>query len=63
MCTQLLGTQQWAQMEFSSVELGDARRGRRLVQVAAALGSCPSGTLPQALPEWADLKAAYRLFS
>lgn len=63
MCTQLLSSQQWAQMEFSSVQLGDARRDRRLIQVAAALGACPSGTLPQALPEWADLKAAYRLFS
>ena len=63
MCTQLQSSQQWAQMEFSSVELGDARRGQRLVQVAAALGACPSGTLPQALPQWADLKAAYRLFN
>lgn len=63
MCTQLLGTAQWAQMEFSSVQLGDVRRSRRLVEVATALGSCPSGTLPQALPQWADLKAAYRLFS
>jgi Transposase DNA-binding/Transposase DDE domain len=63
MCTQLLGTAQWAQMEFGSVQLGDARRSRRLVAVATALGSCPSGTLPQALPQWADLKAAYRLFS
>jgi len=63
MCTQLLSSQQWAQMEFSAVELGDARRDRRLIQVATALSTCPSGTLPQALPAWGDLKAAYRLFS
>ena len=63
MCKSILETKQWAQMEFSAVDLGDRRRSRRLVEVATALGHCPSGTLPQALPEWADLKAAYRLFS
>jgi hypothetical protein len=43
-------------------DLGDARRKKRLVQVASALAQCPSGTLPQALPGWKELKAAYRLF-
>lgn len=41
--------------------MGDVRRTRRLVGVAAALAHCPSGTLPQALPHWSELKAAYRL--
>lgn len=50
-------------MEFCSAKLGDARRTRRLVEVAAALAAKPTGALPQALPDWADLKAAYRLFS
>jgi hypothetical protein len=63
MCTTLDTPQQWAQLEFSNAELGDARRTRRLVEVAAALTQTPSGTLPQALPGWAELKAAYRLFS
>ena len=54
---------QWAQLEFSNTQLGDPRRSRRLVQVASALAQCPSGTLPQALPTWKELKAAYRLFS
>jgi hypothetical protein len=61
--TTLLGTEHWAQLEFSLAELGDARRNKRLVQVAAALAQCPSGTLPQAFDGWGDLKAAYRLFS
>jgi len=48
-------------MEFGSAELGDARRSARLVEVSAAVASCPNGTLPVSLPDWADLKAAYRL--
>jgi hypothetical protein len=59
----LLQARQWAQLEFSLADLGDARRSKRLVQVASALAQCPSGTLPQALPDWAELKATYRLFS
>jgi hypothetical protein len=34
-----------------------------LVSVAAKLAANPGGTLPQALPTWAELKAAYRLFN
>jgi len=63
MRTTLLNSNEWAQLEFSSADLGDARRGKRLVQVAFALVQCPSGTLTQAFPDWAELKAAYRLFS
>jgi hypothetical protein len=61
MCHPLANTAQWAQMEFSSTRLGDARRSARLVQVAAAVAHSPNGTLPASLPHWADLKAAYRL--
>jgi transposase-like protein/transposase Tn5 family protein len=53
----------WAQREFSAVLLGDTRRTQRLVRVAASLAQRPSGTLPEALPQWRELKAAYRLFS
>ena len=53
----------WAQMEFSSAQLGDKRRTERLVTVAEGLARHPGGTLPQAFPEWAELKAAYRFFS
>src|SRR5688500_8299427 len=58
----LLTGAQWAREQFGSVELGDCRRVDRLVKVAAALAQCPSGTLPSALPEWSELKGAYRLF-
>jgi hypothetical protein len=49
-------------MEFGSAQLGDARRSARLVNVSAAIANYPHGTLPASLPDWADLKAAYRLF-
>lgn len=53
----------WAREMWGGVELGDARRTRRLVRIGEALTLRPSGTLPAALPDWADLKGAYRLFS
>jgi Transposase DNA-binding len=59
----LLKPQEWAQLEFAIADLGDARRTKRLVQIGSALAQCPSGTLPEAFPDWAELKAAYRFFS
>jgi hypothetical protein len=52
----------WAQHEFAFAQLGDSRRNKRLVNIATHLAARPSGTLPQAFPEWAELKAAYRFF-
>ena len=59
----MLPPQDWAQLEFADANLGDARRTKRLVAIGRALATCPSGTLPQAFPEWAQLKAAYRFFN
>lgn len=52
----------WAQQQFGTAKLGDRRRTRRLVQVAAAMAHDPDGSLPRQLQNWGDLKAAYRLF-
>lgn len=57
----LLPPTQWAQQEFARAELGDRRRTQRLVNFAQGLAAHPGGTLPQAFPDWAELKAAYRL--
>src|SRR4051794_6313446 len=57
----LLTCTRWAEQNFAAVDLGDCRRDRRLVKVAAALAKKPGGTLPSAIPKWKDLKAAYRL--
>jgi hypothetical protein len=54
---------QWAQAEFGSVALGDRRCTNRLVKMATALAQRPTGTLPQAFPEWKELKAVYRLLN
>jgi hypothetical protein len=61
MSTSLLAPAQWAHTEFALAELGDRRRTQRLVQMATCLAQSPTGRLPQAFPEWKDLKGAYRL--
>ena len=53
---------QWAQEEFAFADLGDLRRNQRLVNIATKLAVSPGGTLPQAIGDWAELKAAYRFF-
>jgi hypothetical protein len=57
----LVDAGQWTQKQFAGAQLGDFRRGRRLVQVASALARTRSGVLAKALQGWAELKAAYRL--
>lgn len=61
MTTTLWPPDQWAQHEFGFAQLGDPRRTRRLVNIAQHLAAHPGGTLPQAFPQWAQLKGAYRL--
>ncbi len=63
MSNTLLAPAQWAQSEFALAGLGDQRRTQRLVNIAVSLAQSPGGTLPQAFPEWKDLKAAYRFFN
>jgi hypothetical protein len=63
MNTTLTTPAQWAQTEFALAQLGDQRRTQRLVKIATRLAQSPGGTLPQAMPQWGELKAAYRFFS
>ena len=62
MINTLFTAPQWAAAEFASAQLGDRRRTQRLVKIATHLAQNPGGTLPQAFPQWAELKAAYRFF-
>jgi hypothetical protein len=55
--------QGWAEQQFGTAALGDARRTRRLVALAAQMAGNSSGSLPQQTGNAADLKAAYRLFA
>ena len=43
------------------VELGDARRVRRLIKLVEDLAAAPTGSIPLASGGWAETKAAYRL--
>lgn len=56
------GSIQWARKNFQDAELGDARRTRRLIAVAAMIASRPEASLPKQMVDWSDIKAAYRLF-
>ena len=52
----------WAAQEFGAVELGDKRRTRRAVKVAAVMAAHPAASIPAQNQRWADTKATYRLF-
>src|SRR5688572_8137347 len=52
----------WAQQQFGDCNLGDVRRTRRAVLVAAQVAADPSGSTPEQTEVWSDCKAAYRLF-
>jgi hypothetical protein len=60
MCV-VLDTEQWAQQQFGSCDLGDVRRTRRLVKFAARVAADPDAGTPEQTERWSDLKAAYRL--
>lgn len=51
----------FGQRHFGTVDLGDARRNRRLPQLVDEIMRHPGGTLPEKLPRPADLEAFYRL--
>ena len=52
----------WAEEEFGAAALGDARRTKRLIELAHTFGQRPSASLPDAAQDPAMLKAAYRFF-
>jgi len=52
----------WAEEQFGACQLGDRRRTKRLIQVAAKVAANPSASFPEQAESWGDLKAAYRLF-
>ncbi|NMQ05601.1 transposase, partial [Candidatus Accumulibacter phosphatis] len=51
----------WAAEEFKDLDLGDARRTRRLIKLVDDLSAQPTGSIPVACGGWAETKAAYRL--
>lgn len=57
-----LAPEVWARHEFGECRLGDLRRTRRAVKLAAQVAADPSASTPRQTIEWKDCKAAYRLF-
>ena len=53
----------WAEREFASLDPGDVRLKRRIIQVAQAFAAAPQANIPQACSNWAETKAAYRCMS
>ena len=43
------------------IELGDARRTRRLIKLVEDLSTRPTGSIPLTSGDWAETKVAYRL--
>ena len=58
----ILDNQQWVENQFADCDLQDKRRTFRLQVIAKNMLAQPDGSLPQQNTDWADLKAAYRLF-
>jgi hypothetical protein len=58
----LADREEWAASQFALADLGDKRRTKRLVKLAAMMGANSSGSIPQQTGGGADMKAAYRLF-
>jgi hypothetical protein len=56
----MVSAQEWAEETFGTVHVGDERRSRRVVQIAAAVAHDPGASLPAQLHDEAALKATYR---
>ena len=52
----------WAEAEFATVDLGDARRHKRLLTIARDFFAQPRANIPQACQSRAKTKAVYRFF-
>ncbi|KAF0193630.1 MAG: transposase IS4 family protein [Bacillota bacterium] len=50
----------WAAKECGTASFGDARLTQRLVSLCTKLAEHPASSLPEALGQWSDTKAAYR---
>ena len=55
-------TTSWAEIEFAQAELGDQRRTKRLVRLAAQRAAQPNASLAQSCEGRASTKAAYRFY-
>ena len=52
----------WVSKEFKNLDLKDKSLNKRFINVASGLMSSPTKTINQAMKNWSESKAAYRLF-
>jgi hypothetical protein len=52
----------WAEQAFAELDPGDARRNRRLVQLAETFARQPQASIPSACGGWAKTRGACRFF-
>src|SRR4051794_21250943 len=52
----------WAETQFATADLGDARRTHRLVGIMAAIARAPDESLPRQRGPLANTRAGHRLF-
>jgi hypothetical protein len=58
-----LSPESWAESEFGSCDLGDARRRKRAVSYAMSAAVKPEASTPDQTDDWGDCKAVYRMFN
>jgi len=58
-----LDVSQWSNEQFKDCDLGDRRRTKRVVKLAAQAALMPDASTPKQTEGWGDCKAAYRLFA
>jgi hypothetical protein len=59
----VLSAEGWAAQQYVSVELGDKRRNRQAVKMAAMMVANPAGSLPEQMGSRSSLDGAYRLLN
>ena len=60
---ELTDLKKWAADQWSTCNLGDARRTQRAMKVGAAIAANPAASLPEQMVQWSQSIAAYRLLN
>jgi hypothetical protein len=61
--SRVVDMEEWAWRELKAVDLGDARRNKRLVKIVEDLAAQPSSSVPQDCASVAATTAAYNFWS
>jgi hypothetical protein len=59
----MISHKNWIDENFKDAELKDKRLSKRLSKITKSMAACPGASLSEQMPNWADLKGAYRFFS